>query len=330
MNVIAVAGKTGAKTAAIVRWMRLYPGVRTVSFGEFLRRENTRAADLQDFGQHFLEKHGADAIVEGTLREGGQEDCAALIIDGLRHVEVWDVIAKRFPESTLLCVDPPEDVLIDSLTTGGKIDIAEARKRIHHPVESGIDLLAKRADYVTRGNSILESEEHAARGIFALVEPGIVPESIQEKISGGKLSQHAKRKRKKELLRSHALSRGRRAVFALFSQEGGCIPQAKVSKLLGVSEEEVERLSRQGDLLAIARPGAETEFPIWQFSQGKILHGLKRVITALSDHNDLAKLRFFLAGNLHLSGRSPLDALRAGDLEDVIRAAHCYLRQGAA
>jgi hypothetical protein len=199
MNVIAVAGKTGAKTAAVVRWMRLYPGVQTASFGEFLRKKNTRAVDLQDFGQHFLDTHGADAIVEGALSEGWQEDCAALIIDGLRHVDVWEVITKRFPESTLLCVDPPENVLVDSLMTGDRIDMAEAQRRIHHRVESGLDLLVKRADYVIRGDDILESEEHAVRGLVALVDPEIVPESIQEKISRGKLSQHGKRKRKKEL-----------------------------------------------------------------------------------------------------------------------------------
>lgn len=330
MNVIAVAGKTGAKTSAVVRWMRLYPGVQTASFGDFLRKKNTRAVDLQDFGQHFLDTHGADAIVQGTLSGGWKEDCAALIIDGLRHVEVWEVITKRFPESTLLCVDPPENVLIDSLTTGGKIDMAEAQKRIHHRVESGLDLLVKRADYVTRGSDILESEEHAVRGLVALVDPEIVPESIQEKISGGKLSQHGRRKRKKELLKSHAFSRGRRAVFALLSQEGGCISQEKVSELLKVSEKEVEGLSKRGDLLAIARPGGGPEFPVWQFSHGKILRGFNKVIEALSDHNDLAKIRFFLAGNMYLSGRSPLDALRAGDLRDVIRAARSYLRQGAA
>jgi hypothetical protein len=330
MNVIAVAGKTGAKTSTIVRWMRWYPGVRIASFGEFLRKKNTRALDLQDFGQHFLETHGATAIVEGTLGEGRHEDCAALIIDGLRHVEVWDVIAKRFPDSTLLCVAPPENVLIDSLTTGGKIDVTEARKRIHHRVESGLDLLAERADYVTRGMSIQESEEHAVRGLVALVDPGIVPESIQEKISGGKLTQRAKHKRKQELLKSDALSRGRRAVFGLLSQEGGCVTQDKVAELLGVSEADVERLLKKGDVLTVARPGAQLEFPVWQFSKGKVLGGLKKVIAALSEHNDLAKLRFFLAGNMHLSGRSPLEALRAGDLESVIRAAQCYLRQGAA
>jgi hypothetical protein len=116
----------------------------------------------------------------------------------------------------------------------------------------------------------------------------------------------------------------------LLSQEGGCVAQEEVAELLGVSEKEVEELSKRGDLLAIARPGAGREFPIWQFSHGKILRGLNKVIEALSDHNDLAKIRFFLAGNMYLAGRSPLNALRAGALKGVIRAAQSYLRQGAA
>src|SRR5262249_8716153 len=136
MNVIAVAGKTGANTSKVVRWMKLYPGVCVASFGDFLRRKNTRGVDLQDFGQQFVQRYSAAAIVDGTLQGKVDQGCAALIIDGLRHVKVWEAIASHFPESTLLCVDPPETVLIQSLTEGGKIEPAEARKRIQHPVEA--------------------------------------------------------------------------------------------------------------------------------------------------------------------------------------------------
>jgi hypothetical protein len=329
MNVIAVAGKTGANTSAVVRWMRLYPGVCVVSFGEFLRQQNTRGADLQDFGQHFVEKYGPAAIVEGTLEGKIDQQCASLIIDGLRHVKVWDVITNHFPKSTLLCVDPPDTVLIQSLTESGGIEAAEARKRIQHPVETGFKRLVDRADYVTRGNTIVESEEHAVRGLVALVDQEIIPEALQDRISSGTLSQHARRKRKTELLKSQAMSRGRRAVFRLLLQEGGCISQTEVGKRLRLPEKEIARLSSRGELLAVAA-GGEPQFPVWQFSGDKILKGFELVLAALGDHNNLAKLRFFLAGNLHLSGRSPLEVLREGKAEETVRAARCYLSQGAA
>jgi hypothetical protein len=327
MNVVAIAAKTGAKTSRIVRWMKFYPGVGSVSFGEYLRQKNTEQADLQDFGQRFLEQHGAAELVRGVLATQTQSQVQCLIIDGLRHPQVWEVLAKQFPDCSLLCVAPSEDVLVKSLTDSG-LSTEEARKRIQHPVEQGLDQLVTSADYVTRGNTVLETEEHAVRTLVAAVDPAIVPEPIQEEMVADTESHQPTRLRRRELLKKDALSRGRRAVFNLLFQEGGCISEPEVAKLLRLSRPNLRQSLERGEFFAVMMNG-ELQFPVWQFAGGKTLPGLKTVLATLRDYNDLAKLRFFLAGNLLLSGRSPLDMLRAGCTKDALRAARAYLRHGA-
>jgi hypothetical protein len=54
------------------------------------------------------------------------------------------------------------------------------------------------------------------------------------------------------------------------------------------------------------------------------------VLPALAEHPSLAQIRFFLAGNLRLAKRRPLDVLREGDVAPVVRAAQAFGEHGAA
>ncbi|MBA3831709.1 MAG: hypothetical protein H0X34_07420 [Chthoniobacterales bacterium] len=330
MDVIAVAGRTGAGTSVVAKLMRHYPGVSVVSFGDFLRKQSGGTANLQDFGQAFLLEQGPAAMVEGALAGRRPSEDRTLIIDGLRHEEVWVVLKNRFPNSRLLCVDPREEVLIQALVDEGKVDVSEARKRVGHPVELGVSRLVLKADYVTRGEDPSQSEEIAMRGLVAMIDPGIVPDSIQEKFSRSVLHDKPDRNSRRQLLMSRALSRGRRAIFELLTREGGCEQALGVAARLAVSEEEVYVHLKQGSLFAVTGSEKEAEFPIWQFTNGDVLPGFPKVLAALSGHNDLAKLRFFLSGNHLLAGESPLKALREDRVEEVVRAAERYLVQGAA
>ena len=71
-------------------------------------------------------------------------------------------------------------------------------------------------------------------------------------------------------------------------------------------------------------------YPAFQFEEGKTLAGLKEVLDALRDHDPWMQSIFFANSNDRLSGKTPLEALRQGDRESVIRAAESYGEQGAA
>jgi hypothetical protein len=67
-----------------------------------------------------------------------------------------------------------------------------------------------------------------------------------------------------------------------------------------------------------------------QFEGGRTLAHLEKVLDALRSHDPWMQLIFFINGNDRLNGRSPLQLLRAGELEPVLRAAESYGEQGAA
>jgi hypothetical protein len=58
------------------------------------------------------------------------------------------------------------------------------------------------------------------------------------------------------------------------------------------------------------------------------LPGLEEVLSALGGRDPWSALIFFLAPDRLLNSRSPLQALRAGDLAAVVRAAQRYGEQG--
>jgi hypothetical protein len=78
-------------------------------------------------------------------------------------------------------------------------------------------------------------------------------------------------------------------------------------------------------LLAVQCVKGELRFPVWQFRPGGgVVAGLERVLDALSGTmaaDDMGALAFFLNPNPLTGGIPPIEALRAGRIEAVIRAA---------
>ena len=61
-------------------------------------------------------------------------------------------------------------------------------------------------------------------------------------------------------------------------------------------------------------------YPGFQFDGGRVVRDLPAVLQTLSDAgaDEWAQLRFFAGANARLGGRSPMDALRAGEVERVL------------
>lgn len=96
----------------------------------------------------------------------------------------------------------------------------------------------------------------------------------------------------------------------------------QVAKLLGVSRQTPHDRARSGSLLAVLDRG-QLRFPRWQFDpQGPdgVIEGLPQVVRGL-DVSPLARVSWFVRPNPYLEGRTPLDALKAGERERVRDAA---------
>jgi hypothetical protein len=111
---------------------------------------------------------------------------------------------------------------------------------------------------------------------------------------------------------------------------GGSLSVEQVSKLIGISRQAVDKRRSQNQLIGLTQGKRGYAYPAFQFEDGKTLDGLKEVLNALSGHDPWMQSIFFANGNDRLNHRTPLDALRLGETEAVVRAAEAYGEQGAA
>jgi hypothetical protein len=110
----------------------------------------------------------------------------------------------------------------------------------------------------------------------------------------------------------------------LLERAGGVLGGVEAGRLLGLTRAAVDKQRRRGQLLAvdIGRPG--WCYPAFQFTGDGTLAGLAEVLEALRLPDGWAVLAFFLEEAEELGGRTPAEALAAGDLEAVVGVASLY------
>ncbi len=104
----------------------------------------------------------------------------------------------------------------------------------------------------------------------------------------------------------------------LLLEEGGTVRAGAVAKRLGVPVPMVEQLRHAGHVLAVQGQHGYT-YPAWQFEGRGVLSGLPTVLRALGGDPG-TQLLFLLTPNTALDGRRPLDLLREGAQDEVLRA----------
>jgi hypothetical protein len=107
----------------------------------------------------------------------------------------------------------------------------------------------------------------------------------------------------------------------------GALTANGVKELLGSKSRQIahDRL-KAGTLLGIMERG-QWRFPAWQFDAdgpNGVVPGLPAVLRELGRYafiSPMGKARFFLRPNPYLGGRTPLEALKQGDVDDVVGVA---------
>jgi Protein of unknown function (DUF2384) len=105
----------------------------------------------------------------------------------------------------------------------------------------------------------------------------------------------------------------------------GSLTAAQVAKLLDLPQQAVADRVARGRLLAVLDRGV-WRFPPWQFDPAGpegVVRGLPAAACALRG-SPVTKVSWFVQPNSHLGGRRPLDALKAGQIEEVEQAARAY------
>ncbi len=124
--------------------------------------------------------------------------------------------------------------------------------------------------------------------------------------------------------------RGQQARMALLSREGGTYTATEVARLLKISRQAVNKRRQAGRLLALPLGRHGFAYPAWQFTDTDVLPGFAEVLTRLADHDSWMQARFFVNANLRLGDARPLDEIRRGNIETVLKAADGYGEHGAA
>lgn len=115
----------------------------------------------------------------------------------------------------------------------------------------------------------------------------------------------------------------------LLTAEGGCVDVARArflfNPLKGVSRQTISEKIRDRELIAYRTGGDRWFLPVWQFRpEGGLLKGLPEVLTRIHERmpqaGELFPFTFFLQADPVIGGRTPLEALKAGELESVLEA----------
>ncbi len=115
----------------------------------------------------------------------------------------------------------------------------------------------------------------------------------------------------------------------MLEKSGGTLTSEGVAKVLQVSRQAVDKRRAANQLLALTQGRRGYSYPSFQFEDGKTIVGLDQVLAKLSALDPWMQLGFFTTPHERLSGETPLNSLRKGKVEDVVRVANGYGEQGA-
>lgn len=160
MRIITIAGKICSGKSFIAGRLSQQLGVHLTSFSQYISRyciEHNLPQDrktLQDVGKQLVEadpKKFVESVIENCVR--GNEVNRWVIIDGIRHKSIWEIIAILYPGSLLIYIDVPIEIRYDRyLARKREIDadytLDAFREYSGHSVEAGIEQLMSLADMV--------------------------------------------------------------------------------------------------------------------------------------------------------------------------------------
>ena len=92
----------------------------------------------------------------------------------------------------------------------------------------------------------------------------------------------------------------------------------EAGRILGITRQAVDKRRRAGSLLAV-REGSDWRYPACQFDNGEVVVGIPDVVRGLGSTSPWVAFDFLLAPDTVLAGRTPLEALRAGERDPVLR-----------
>ena len=115
----------------------------------------------------------------------------------------------------------------------------------------------------------------------------------------------------------------------LIQLAGGAFSAEEAGRTLSITRQAVDKRRRANNLLAI-REGSDWRYPVCQFDQGNVIAGIADIVQGFAQAGPWVALDFLLAPDSTLADRTPLQALKQGDREEVRRLVSASLADGFA
>jgi excisionase family DNA binding protein len=224
-------------------------------------------------------------------------------------------------------------------SVGGTRSVAEARKR-KRALLRATKKAQRGAARETGGGGFSMAFPRGARGDVAklavqvvLESVGRMPERAAEQILADVRGASAPASRVMEWLRDGGRTRSDReqAIEQAFGRgderraailrDPALLTGEAAAERLGVSRETINKRAQQGKLLALQFGKRGKRYPQWQFEDGVAGAPLESVLVVLRSADAWQRYRFFTQLQPALGGRTPVEALRQGMADRVIRAA---------
>jgi hypothetical protein len=113
---------------------------------------------------------------------------------------------------------------------------------------------------------------------------------------------------------------GERRKEELLAMAGGLLDEEQVAGRLGWAIAELRDRARAGKLVAVV-VAEQLGYPICPISGHGIVPGLESALSSMPIRSDWMRLEWLLTPDPDLNGRSPLIALKADEIEQVIELA---------
>lgn len=126
-----------------------------------------------------------------------------------------------------------------------------------------------------------------------------------------------------------ALLRGAEMKRNLLKSEGGVLSAAQLAAFLGITAAGLNK-RRERNRVFWLEVGDGYVYPAFQVGETGLAPGMAAVLGAFTIDDPWMRVQFMLTGDRRLGGKRPLDLLRAGRVEPVVRAAAAYGEHGAA
>jgi hypothetical protein len=126
-----------------------------------------------------------------------------------------------------------------------------------------------------------------------------------------------------------ALLRGAEMKRDMLKAEGGVLSARQLAQHLGITPQGVGR-KRERNQVFWLQVGDGYVYPAFQVGTSGLTPGIRDVLDAFQVPDPWMRVSFMLTGDRRLDDRRPLDLLRQGVVDDVVRAAAAYGEHGAA